>query len=269
VAFAFCTMSDAPPAPQLTVKRRTPTQLPQEEVHLAPKFLRLKYWIQVSVVPCLVAIALGIYFTPLRYILFGPSATFYNAIADGDEMLVKWYLETGRVNAHSSVLGDQWDRPPLHIAADANQIGMVQLLLQRGAPVSEFDHVNHWTPLHYAAMNENSEMVDVLLKAGAHVNAVDHNGRSPLHVAAIKGSSATVQTLVFNGDADLDIVDADGMKAIGYGREFKNAEVVGLLESSQKEYSRSYDYDIPVPKKKTKVHVKAKKNSAGKSEYSA
>lgn len=65
--------------------------------------------------------------------------------------------------------------PPLHGAAWANRIDIMQMLLEHGADVDLQDWRNgHGTALHFASLGGRSEAVEFLLKQGA-----DPEGKSP------------------------------------------------------------------------------------------
>lgn len=52
------------------------------------------------------------------------------------------------------------------------------------------------TPLHLAVITRQVKVVEVLLRAGADPTLLDQNGRSPLHLAALAGDSATLRPLL-------------------------------------------------------------------------
>eukprot|EP00124_Ichthyophonus_hoferi_P001650 Ihof_evm11s91 gene=Ihof_evmTU11s91 len=83
----------------------------------------------------------------------------------------------------------------LHVAAKRGYIGVVQVLLDRGASVSPQD-MNQITPLHLAAANGHDDIVKCLLARGAEVCVMDNKGHTPLHQAVIKGETGTIDTLV-------------------------------------------------------------------------
>lgn len=52
------------------------------------------------------------------------------------------------------------------------------------------------TPLHLAVITRQTKVVEVLLRAGADPSLVDKDGRSPIHLAALAGDSASLRSLL-------------------------------------------------------------------------
>jgi ankyrin repeat protein len=71
-------------------------------------------------------------------------------------------------------------------AVAANQIGVVRLLLSKGAEVN-CRAAGGFTPLHKAAFAGHEEMVRLLLAHGADVQAKDDKNRTPFAIATEKG----------------------------------------------------------------------------------
>uniref|UniRef100_A0A2I3GHZ1 Uncharacterized protein n=1 Tax=Nomascus leucogenys TaxID=61853 RepID=A0A2I3GHZ1_NOMLE len=73
---------------------------------------------------------------------------------------------------------DQDSRMALHWACSAGHTGTVEFLLQLGVPV-----------------NDKEDILKALLGKGAQVNAVHQNGCTPLHYAASKNSTLSLNHL--------------------------------------------------------------------------
>ena len=81
-----------------------------------------------------------------------------------------------------SRIGTFDDLAPLHAAAFAGTVSLIEALLAAGANVNaETDH--GITPLHEAAFAGHPAAVRALLAAGASANATTNHGEEPLHVA--------------------------------------------------------------------------------------
>lgn len=87
---------------------------------------------------------------------------------------------------------------PLSRAAAKGHLGVVKLLLERGASVN-IPGRGGLTPLHEAAGCGQLEVCRVLLGAGAAVAARDHSNRQPLHYS---GASVSVTALLLDFGAD-------------------------------------------------------------------
>ena len=88
---------------------------------------------------------------------------------------------------------------PLHWAARLGFSSLVRVLLQNGAlPNCEDDEGK--TPLHYAAEGSGDPCTAAhLLCRGAHVDAVSATSDTPLHLAAMMGSSGIAAVLLMRG----------------------------------------------------------------------
>ncbi|KAL1604884.1 hypothetical protein SLS60_004424 [Paraconiothyrium brasiliense] len=94
-------------------------------------------------------------------------------------------------------------------AAKAGHLDCIRALLKAGASVQAANG-DDYQPLHHASGNKANGLpiVDELLAHGADVRAVCFRG-TPLHLAANRGSSATIKRLLHAG-ADIDAQDSDG-----------------------------------------------------------
>ncbi|XP_034672817.1 ADP-ribosylation factor GTPase-activating protein AGD3-like isoform X1 [Vitis riparia] len=71
----------------------------------------------------------------------------------------------------------------LHLACQAADIGMVELLLQYGADINASDSMGQ-TPLHHCIIRGRTAIAKILLKRGADPQAVDKEGKTPLRLVA-------------------------------------------------------------------------------------
>ena len=102
------------------------------------------------------------------------------------------------------------DESALMMAAMKGQLQWCKQLLDRGAVVNK----TGWTPLHYAASGNDHQVVALLLDKGAAIDALSPNGSTPVMMAALYGSEASVNLLVTRGadirrknDLGLDVSD--------------------------------------------------------------
>ncbi|KAF1788482.1 Ankyrin repeat-containing domain [Phytophthora cactorum] len=104
---------------------------------------------------------------------------------------------------------------PFHLAAARNNVLAVRKFISRKTDVDclgEMGYVglNRRTPLHWAAISGSTEAVDALLKAGADPNFQDARGRSPLHWAARLNKLEVVRSLIRAG-AEPNLADGEFM----------------------------------------------------------
>uniref|UniRef100_M3ZDB6 Nuclear factor of kappa light polypeptide gene enhancer in B-cells 2 (p49/p100) n=1 Tax=Xiphophorus maculatus TaxID=8083 RepID=M3ZDB6_XIPMA len=90
---------------------------------------------------------------------------------------------------------------PLHLAIIHQQTAVIQQLIQtllssqQHAVLNTCNHLQQ-TPLHLAVITRQLKVAEVLLRAGADPTLVDKDGRSPLHLAALAGDTATLRLLL-------------------------------------------------------------------------
>ena len=110
----------------------------------------------------------------------------------------------------SSSLYKGW--PPLSVAALLGEVGIVEQLLARGAPVDARDTEGN-TPLHRAASKGRVKSMEILIANGCNVNAVNKANETALYFAARAGQLNTVRLLLKYG-ADISIVADDKTSAL-------------------------------------------------------
>ena len=96
------------------------------------------------------------------------------AAVQGDAGLLAELLAAHPAKLH--LTGSGWNRPLLHLAAEAGHLGCVDVLLRRGFEVTRRDKFDNATALHWAAQGGHVEVVERLLEAGADVD-----GEGDLH----------------------------------------------------------------------------------------
>ena len=149
---------------------------------------------------------------------------------------------------------------PLHLAAKNGDLVFARMLADSGADVNA-GNAPRGRPLHYAitTVNETSvpypmfsnmaspwvvpsnarlvtnpnsyrdlEMVRVLISLGADVNAVNSSGYSPLHRAAVLGTTAIVEELLKAG-ADVNLKTDDGETALVYAEKRNRTSNAALI----------------------------------------
>jgi ankyrin repeat protein len=120
---------------------------------------------------------------------------------------------------------------PLHCAADAGNVVMIEKLLAHGADINAETNDGH-TALSLAANRGYLEAAKLLIQHGAGVNRPGTKKRYPLLAAAKEGKKAMVEFILETG-ANPNLVDSDDQAAIHYAlycRDDKAAiEIIYLL----------------------------------------
>jgi len=102
---------------------------------------------------------------------------------------------------------------PLMMAALRGQLDWCQRLLERGAQVRR----EGWTPLHYAASGPETPVLELLLDRGAPIDAPSPNRTTPLMMASRYGSDASALLLISRG-ADPKLRNDKGLNAADFAR---------------------------------------------------
>ncbi|XP_011314153.1 ankyrin repeat domain-containing protein 39 isoform X1 [Fopius arisanus] len=100
----------------------------------------------------------------------------------------------------------------LHYAARSGNFQVCKILLDYGANVNTMTRCGRATALHRAATQGNDEIIQLFLNFRADVNIQDSDGYTPLHRAALSGSTSTWELLAPRTNQDL--VDNKGRTAL-------------------------------------------------------
>ena len=103
---------------------------------------------------------------------------------------------------------------PLMLAALKGEAAWVERLLARGARL----HRDGWSPIHYAATGPSTGIVQLLLDKGAPIDAESPNRTTPLMMAARYGAESSVDLLLARG-ADPRRRNELGLTAADFARD--------------------------------------------------
>lgn len=176
---------------------------------------------------------------------------------------------------------DDRGRTPLMSATQQNNLPLAQLLIEAGSDVNQRDNML-LTPWICAAANGFHEIlksgahqadvklanrfggtallpssekgflkaVDVAIQAGVPVNHINDLGWTALQEAVVLGDGGSLYRLILrllmNHGADATTLDHDGKTAIDWAREYKQEDVLAILEGR-------YDKESPEEKQITQI----------------
>lgn len=137
---------------------------------------------------------------------FGMTALHYCACRSHREVeMIKKLVEAGAALNER----DLNFRTPFSLFCINPSLSVLQYLSSRSPSLSAKD-ADHWTPLHYACSTEFPlDGLEMLTQNGAALN-VDKRGRTPLHLACIRGILPIAKYLIESAGAQVDTKDAEG-----------------------------------------------------------
>ena len=115
----------------------------------------------------------------------------------------------------------------LMLVALKGQLELAEKLIKKGADVNK----TGWTPLHYAASGGHVLLISLLLENSAYIDAESPNRSTPLMMAAMYGSEASVKLLLAEG-ADPKIKNQQGLTALDFAQRGKRPDAVKAIAAS-------------------------------------
>jgi uncharacterized protein len=118
---------------------------------------------------------------------------------------------------------------PLHLASYFGREDTARVLLERGAdPDAVSRNAMALRPLHSAAASQSLGIVTLLVERGAEVNARQNGGFTALHATAFSGDLAMAEYLVAHG-ADVSLKSDDGKTTVDVAVEKGHGPVADWL----------------------------------------
>ena len=153
----------------------------------------------------------------------GQSALFL-AVREPSPKVLDVLLKSSKVKAETRTAQDE---SPLMMAAMRGQLDVAKALIAKDADVNK----TGWTPLHYAASSSQGEQLAVLqllLDNDAYIDAASPNGSTPLMMAALYGTSASLKLLLESG-ADPLLKNQLGLTAIDFAQRGERKDMAELI----------------------------------------
>ena len=120
------------------------------------------------------------------------------------------------------------DITPIHCAAINPNFKYLQALLDAGGDINLMDR-NMRRPIHYAAACESDGPLNLLIERGANVDDWDDSKTTPLLCAAMAGRAETTRRILAVSAQMIHHKDKKNMSALAYACKFGYLEVVKEL----------------------------------------
>ncbi|MDR1235676.1 MAG: ankyrin repeat domain-containing protein [Holosporaceae bacterium] len=193
------------------------------------------------------------------------------AIEANNEEIVELLLRK-KANLNAEI--PYYNEIPLHIALKNNQIGIVKLLLDKGADTNTKDSQGEF-PLHIAVKNNQIDIVSSLLRVrksspkfginrqyretdprfgGLDPDIRNSQGETPLHIAVTNSQREMVSCLVFNA-ADSSVKNSQGETPIHIAVSRGDEEIVRSLLRNCDINLRNVEKDIRNSSGETPLHI--------------
>jgi ankyrin repeat protein len=113
---------------------------------------------------------------------------------------------------------------------DFRSVEAAETLIQYGADVNARNLYGR-LPIHQAARRGNTMTLDLLIKSGSELNIADRDGMTVLHEATVCGDEACVNS-VLNTDVDINAVNGDGDTPLLIAAKHLSVKIISLIISA-------------------------------------
>jgi ankyrin repeat protein len=115
----------------------------------------------------------------------------------------------------------------LHLAVRLDADDIVALLIEKGASVTKKD-LDHWTPLFVAYLYGTEKSIPLLMKHVDNKPLIDRIGNYPIHYAAIKGYTRSIQIMLDAG-MNVDVYSDEKKTALSIAATKGDIDLVKFL----------------------------------------
>jgi len=133
-------------------------------------------------------------------------------IKGNDKKVVEILKKNAKLSAEETL--DSAQNRLLHKAARYGQNKVVKALIEVCGANPNATNKFDMTPLHHAAVEGSSEVIETLINAGADANSADNSKRLPLHWTCANGFFEASRILVENGKSKVQALDKDGFSPL-------------------------------------------------------
>jgi ankyrin repeat protein/L-ascorbate metabolism protein UlaG (beta-lactamase superfamily) len=164
------------------------------------------------------------------------STPLHGAAAAGHIEIVEYLLSKGAdIDARNNA-----DQNPLLYAAYNGKVPIVSLLLDKGADFKQLDRYGR-TVLHYPVREGHKDVVEILVKKRMSITIEDGMGVTPLRFAIAGGRTEIIK--VFIDSEALDVGSDTGRMALHLAASLGQKEIVDLLITKRASPSTKDDMD--------------------------
>ncbi|GFN80876.1 ankyrin repeat protein [Plakobranchus ocellatus] len=172
-----------------------------------------------------------------------------------DELCLEEILNCPGFNPNAC---NQFDRTPLHVAANAGRSEWIARLVEKGACVDNVD-IAGVSPLSFCVFSDSDTCALSLISHGANVNQRCKDGTTPLHRACANGATKMANLLLQHGaevNAICDKGETPLMLAVSfyYHYTFGNKNLIDLLDLCEALVSAGSDLNAHDIHGKTALH---------------
>ncbi|ETN69585.1 ankyrin repeat protein, partial [Necator americanus] len=122
---------------------------------------------------------------------------------------------------------DVFGRTPVIAAARCAHVGLIDMLVNKGANINQRDE-NGWTALTHAVHKNHSPSVQLLLDRNAEIAGKDKTGKSLAHIACAVASRSIVDRLLEAGML-IEEADNDGVYPVQIAIQNRNKPALEAL----------------------------------------